>query len=89
MQKLPLKHPLQIGKKTIDQLTFRDYATANDLIAFDEHGATRQTIALIANLTGTDEAIIGRLHVTDFRAADAMASALIKPEADEKNEAES
>jgi hypothetical protein len=89
MQKHPLKYPIKIGKATIDQLTFRDYATANDLLAFDEHGATKQTIALIANLTDTDEAIIGRLHVTDFRKADAIASALIKPEATEKNEAES
>lgn len=89
MQILSLKRPVQAGKTTIEKLTFRDYATAEDLLAFDEKGQTRQTIALIASLTGTDEAIIQRLHVADFRAADAIASALIADEATEKNVAES
>lgn len=87
--KLTLKHPLTVGKTTIEELTFRDYATAEDLLAFDERGANQQTIKLIANLTGSDEALIKRLHVTDYRAADAIASDLIKPEADEKNAPES
>lgn len=87
--KLKLKHPLTVGKTTIEELTFRDYATAEDLLAFDERGANQQTIKLIANLTGSDEALIKRLHVTDYRAADAIASDLIKPEADEKNAPES
>lgn len=86
MKKLPLKHPVPLGKKTLDSLTFRDYATAGDLLAFDEVGPTKQTIALIANLTGTDVTVIERLHVTDFRAADRIATELIKPENDEKNE---
>ncbi len=85
MEVLTLKHAIQVGKKTIDKLTFRDYATAEDLLAFDNPGATRQTIELIASLTGTDTEIVKRLHVTDFRAADAIASQLIKPEATEKN----
>lgn len=89
MSILNLKYPLTIGKLTIDKLTFRDYATAEDLISFDERGANRQTIALIASLTGQDEEIIKKLHVSDYRAADAMASVLIKPEAEEKNEHES
>ncbi len=90
MKKLTLKHPITIGdNKQLTELSFRDYATANDLLAFDERGAQRQTIVLIANLTGTDEALIGKLHVHDFRAADAIASDLIKPEADEKNAQES
>lgn len=87
--KLKLKHPLTVGKTTIEELTFRDYATAEDLLAFDERGANQQTIKLIANLTGSDEALIKRLHVTDYRAADAIASELIRPEADEKNAPES
>ena len=89
MAKLTLKHPLTFGKTTVDELTFREYATAEDLLAFDERGANQQTITLIANLTGTDEAVIKKLHVTDYRAADAIASELIKPEADEKNVPES
>lgn len=90
MQKLSLQYPIPIGKsKTLEGLTFRDYATAADLLAFDERGATRQTIVLIASLTGTDEAVIERLHVADFRAADKIATDLIKPEADEKNVPES
>lgn len=89
MKTLKLKHPIPVGKTTIDELKFRKYATAEDLLAFDERGANRQTIVLIANLTGTDEALIGKLHVTDYHAADIIASALIKPEADEKNVPES
>lgn len=82
----PLKHPLQLGKKTLESITFRDHATANDLLAFDRGGPTEQTINLIANLTGTDVAIIGQLHVADFRACDAIASELVKPEdLEEKN----
>ena len=89
MAKLRLKHPLTFGKKTIDELTFREHATAGDLLAFDERGPNRQTIVLIASLTGTDEALIENLHVTDFRAADKIASDLIKLDGDEKNESES
>lgn len=86
---LKLKHPLKFGPKTIAELQFRDYATAEDLLAFDERGANRQTIALIASLTGTDHEIIKRLNVVDYREADIIASKLISPEADEKNESES
>lgn len=85
MKTLTLKHPIIVGKTTIEELKFREYATADDLLAFDERGANRQTIVLIANLTGTDEALIRKLHVTDYHAADIIASELIKPEADEKN----
>lgn len=88
--KLTLKHPIAIGEnKKITELNFREYATANDLLAFDERGAQRQTIALIANLSGTDEAIIGKLHVHDYHAADKIVSALIAPEAEPKNAPES
>ncbi len=89
MAKLMLKHPIQLEKSTITELNFRDYATAADLLAFDERGANQQTITLIANLTGTDEALIKKLHVTDYREADKLASKLIAPEATEKNEQES
>ncbi len=90
MKTLKLKHPVTIGEnKRLDELKFRDYATANDLLAFDERGAQRQTIVLIANLTGTDEALIGKLHVADFREADKVASSLIADEATGKNAQES
>lgn len=90
MKKLTLKHPLKLGEKiTITELNFREYATAEDLLAFDERGANRQTIALIAGLTGNDESVIKRLHVADFRAADAIASDLLKDDATEKNVQES
>ena len=86
---LKLKHPLAFGKITFDELKFREHATANDLLAFDERGPNRQTIVLIASLTGNDEELIGRLHVEDYKAADLIASELIKPESDEKNADES
>jgi hypothetical protein len=89
MKTLKLKHPMTFGKTEITELKFREYATAEDLLAFDERGATRQTIVLISSLTGTDESMISKLHVSDFRAADAIASELIRPEADEKNEQKS
>lgn len=89
MPDLKLEHPLTFGKQTVDKLTFREYATAGDMLAFDERGPNRQTIVLIASLTGTDEALIEKLHVTDYRAADAIASAMIRPQADEKNASES
>lgn len=89
MKTLKLKHPIPVGKTTIEELKFREYATAEDLLAFDERGANQQTITLIANLTGTDEEVIKKLHVNDYRAADAIASELIKPEATEKNVNES
>lgn len=89
MAKMQLKHPLSFGKTSITELNFRDYATAADLLAFDEKGPNKQTIALIANLTGTDESLINQLRVDDYRAADSIASKLIRSEATEKNEQES
>lgn len=90
MKKLTLRHPIKLGTNTtITELQFRDYATAEDLLAFDERGANLQTITLIASLTGNDESVIKRLHVADFRAADAIASNLLKDEATEKNAQES
>ena len=79
---LTLKHPLTFGKKTIDKLQFRDYATAEDFLAFDEPGQQRATIQLIANLTGNDYDVIKQLHVADYRAADKIATALIAAQED-------
>jgi len=72
MNKLPLKHPLTFGKKTIAELKFRDHTTAADYLSFDKRGGVAQRIALIASLTGTDEALIEQLHGPDYRAAEAM-----------------
>lgn len=82
--KLPLKHPLTIGKVTISELTFRDYTTAGDYLAFDMRGGVAQRIALIASLTGTDESLIKQLRGVDYRAAEAIADAMIN--ADEKGD---
>lgn len=80
--KLVLKHPLTIGKTTISELTFRDQTCAGDYLAFDQRGGVAQRIALIANLTGTDEALIKQLKGSDYRAAEKIADAMI--EADEQ-----
>lgn len=89
MKPMSLTHPLVLGKTTIKELNFRDYATAEDLLAFDQRGPNQQTISLIASLTGTDESLIKKLHVADYRLADSIASSLISTEDNEKNAVES
>ena len=84
--KLPLKHPLTFGRKTVDALTFREYTTAADYLSFDQRGGVAQRIALIASLTGTDESVIRQLRGPDYRAAEKMADELIQ--ADEAEEGE-
>lgn len=90
MAKLPLKHPLTFGKTTVASLTFRDYTTAGDYLAFDKRGGVAQRIALIASLTGTDESLVTQLRGPDYRAAEKMADALIQSdevgEEEEKDE---
>jgi hypothetical protein len=75
--KLKLKTPLVFGKKTIEELTFRDYTTAGDYLAFDTKGGVAQEHELIANLTGTDKAIIEQLRGPDYRAAARIADEMI------------
>lgn len=86
--KLQLQHPLTFGKKTVDALTFRDHTTAGDYLAFDVRGGVAQRIALIANLTGTDESLIKQLRGPDYRAAEKIADDLIQADeaGDEKSE---
>ena len=67
--KLRLKVPLALGAKTIEELSFRDYTTAADYLAFDVRGGVAQNIALIANVTGTDEVLIKQLRGPDYKAA--------------------
>lgn len=86
MAKLKLKHPLTFGKITVDELTFRDHATAGDYLSFDQRGGVAQRIALIASLAGQDEELIKQLHGADYRAAVKIADELI--DADEKEDAE-
>lgn len=75
--RLPLIHPLTFGKATVDHLTFRDYTTAADYLSFDKRGGVAQRIALIASLTGTDEALILQLRGKDYRAAERIADELL------------
>ncbi len=83
--KLALKHPLTFGTTTVASLTFRDYTTAADYLAFDQRGGVAQRITLIASLTGTDEALILQLRGPDYRAAEKIADGLML--ADETPEA--
>lgn len=77
MPKLNLKTPLTFGKKTITELTFRDYTTAADYLSFDKRGGVAQRIALIASLTGTDEALIEQLRGPDYVRAEKIASDML------------
>jgi hypothetical protein len=69
MAKLKLKHPLNLGSRILEELTFRDYTTAADYLAFDVRGGVAQNIALIASLSGTDEVLVKRLSGADYKAA--------------------
>lgn len=80
--KLTLKYPLTFGKTTVGELHFRDYTTAGDYLAFDQRGGVAQRIALIASLTGTDEALIRQLRGADYRAAERIADAMINADED-------
>lgn len=72
-----LKTPLTLAKKTITELKFRDYTTAADYLSFDKRGGVAQRIALIASLTGTDEALIEQLRGPDYVRAEKIASDML------------
>lgn len=80
---LKLKHPLSIGKTTLDKLVFRDHSIAEDYLAFDLRGGVAQNHALIASMAGTDEAIVKQLHGADYRAAVKIVDALIAADNDD------
>jgi hypothetical protein len=88
MSTLPLKHPIPLGKTTISKLQFRDYTIAADYLSFDQRGGVAQRIALIASLTGTDEALIKQLRGPDYRAAEKMADELITADEEDANQGE-
>ena len=81
MSKLSLKHPLTIGKATIETLSFRDYTTAADYLAFDKRGNEAQNIALIASVAGMDEAVVLQLRGADYRAASELVAKLLADDA--------
>lgn len=83
MAKLTLKNPITFGKKTITELTFRDYTTAEDYLSFDQRGGVAQRIALIASLTGTDKVLIKQLRGPDYVRAEKLASDMLEADADE------
>ena len=71
-----LESPVVFGKSTIESLTFRNTA-AKDYLVFDEvGGAEAQNIAMIANLTGYDDAVIKKLSGRDYVAAVRVVSSL-------------
>lgn len=77
MSILSLKFPIPIGERKLEKLTFRDFTTAADYLAFDQRGGVAQRIALIASLTGNDEEMIKRLRGPDYLAAERIADQLM------------
>lgn len=75
--KLALLHPVPVGKTHITSLTFREYTTAADYLAFDRSGGVSQTIAMIASFTGTDEEVIKRLRGSDYKRAKDLVDKLL------------
>ncbi len=77
MSKLILKHPIALGKGQLTELHLRDNVIAEDYLAFDSYGGVAQAIRLIANISGTDEAIVRKLHGADYQAAKRHVDAML------------
>lgn len=76
--KLILKHPIVVSDKvTISELNFRDHTIAADYLAFDVRGGVAQRIALIANIAGSEDAVIKCMNGIDYRRAEAIVDKLI------------
>lgn len=76
--KLVLKHPIVVSDKvTISELNFRDHTIAADYLAFDVRGGVAQRIALIANIAGTEEAVVKRMNGIDYRRAEVIVDKLM------------
>lgn len=76
--KLQLKHPIVVSDKvTISELNFRDHTIAADYLAFDVRGGVAQRIALIANIAGTEEAVVKRMNGIDYRRAEVIVDKLM------------
>lgn len=76
-----------IGKTQITELNFRDYTTAEDYLSFDQRGGVAQRIALIASMTGTDEALIRQLRGPDYIRAEQLVSDMLEADATAASEA--
>lgn len=76
--KLLLIHPIVVSDKvTISELNFRDHTIAADYLAFDVRGGVAQRIALIANIAGTEEAVVKRMNGVDYRRAEVVVDKLL------------
>lgn len=75
--RLSLNVPITIGKKTITELEFRDYTTADDYLAFDVRGGVAQRQALIASMSGTDVALIRKIRGVDYIRAERIVSDML------------
>ncbi|MDT4328544.1 phage tail assembly protein [Methylomonas sp. MS20] len=78
---MKLLTPITVGKTQIAELNFRDYTTAEDYLSFDSRGGVAQRIALIASMTGTDEALIKRLRGPDYIRAEQLVSDMLEADA--------
>ena len=83
MAKLTLQRPLQLGKIEVTELNFRDHTIAEDYLAFDKQGGVATMIALIASVSGTDEALIRRLDGRDYMAAKNIVDNLLNADSEE------
>ncbi|TPQ28944.1 hypothetical protein [Methylomonas koyamae] len=79
--------PLRLLKTEITEINFRGYTTAEDYLSFDQRGGVAQRIALIASLTGTDEALIRQLRGPDYIRAEQLASDMLEADATAASEA--
>lgn len=75
--KMKLKHPLEFGKITVEELNIREYTTAADYLSFDRRGGVAQRIALIASMSGHDEKLIEQLRGSDYRRAEQLCEQLM------------
>jgi hypothetical protein len=85
--KLQLLHPITVGNTQLTELTLRGHTVAGDYLAFDQRGGVAQRIALIANMAGTAEEIVKRLHGADYRRAEAHIDKMLAADDDEANQA--
>jgi hypothetical protein len=84
MIELVLKRPLEFGKIKLDKLSFRESATAGDILAFDTKGAVAQNIELIASLSGNEKSVIMQLDRVDYNAAVAIIDKIFADDDTEK-----
>lgn len=84
---MKLISPILLGKTQITELNFRAYTTAEDYLCFDQRGGVAQRIALIASLTGTDEALVRQLRGPDYIRAEQLVRDMLEADATAASEA--